>query len=308
MSKTFIIVIQFIIILILIATILSIMGGNKTNQNTTPAKIETLKMGLIPADDAESMLRDYEPVQEYLSERLGISVEIQVTSDYASAIEAMRAKHIDMAWFGPFSYIIAHNIAGAEAIVNGVRRSDGKAEYHSVIIANVNSGIKTLEDLRGKTFAFVDPSSTSGNLIPRNVLIENGIDPDNDFKTSYYAGTHNAVQYAIANGTSDAGASSDNVYNRMVEAGEIDPEVSKIIFTSDPVPGSPIALRNDLPQEIKDAIKDALLTMDEQTLHQVDGWGDIARYQEVSDSDYDIIRQTAINLGMDVSSPESANK
>jgi len=282
------------------------LRGQTAEENEQQTEIKVLKMGLIPADDAEEMLREYEPIQEYLSEKLGIPLEIQVTSDYAAAIEAMRAKHIDMAWFGPFSYVIAANIANAEAIVNGVRRSDGKSDYRSIIVTKADSGIKTLADLKGKSFAFVDPSSTSGNLIPRKILKESGIDPDNDFKVVYYAGTHNAVEYAVANGKVDAGADSDNSYQRMVEAGEIDPNVNTIIYTSDPIPGSPIVVRKDLPAELRQAIQDALINMDEQTIHQISGWGDISKYQKVSDSDYDIIRETAAALGMDVASVEGA--
>ncbi|MFH1770964.1 MAG: phosphonate ABC transporter substrate-binding protein [archaeon] len=274
----------------------------------TVEEITVIKMGLIPADDADQMLRNYEPVKEYLTEALGIPVEIQVTSDYSAAIEAMRSEHIDMAWFGPFSYVIAANVAGAEAIVNGVKESTGSATYKSMIIVNANSGIKTLEDLKGKSFAFVDPASTSGNLIPRKMLLENGIDPDNDFSTSYYAGTHNAVQYAIANGKVDAGASGDNVYARMIEEGEIDPEVNIVLYESEPIPGSPIVVRGNLPEELKKKIQDALVAMDKQTIHEVDGWGGISSYQAVSDSDYDVIRETATILGMDVSNPDAANE
>lgn len=305
MKKT----IALIFCVMMVVALVGCQTQEETNTNQEQAEeITTLKMGLIPADDAEEMLRSYEPIKEYLSEQLGIPVEIQVTSDYTAAIEAMRAEHIDMAWFGPFSYIIAANVADAEAIANGVRRSDGKSDYHSVIIVNADSGIETLADLKGASFAFVDPASTSGNLIPRKMLIDNGIDPDNDFSTSYFAGTHNAVQYAIANGKVDAGADSDNSYNRMVEEGEIDPEVNKIIYTSDPIPGSPIAVRGNLPEDFKQKVKDALLNMDEQTIHEVDGWGNIASYQEVSDSDYDIVRKTAETLDMDTTSAEAANK
>ncbi len=200
------------------------LTGSVINEN--PGEIEVLRMGLIPADDAAEMLRAYEPIKEYLSKELGIPVEIQVTSDYTAAINAMKYKHIDMAWFGPFSYVIASKVANAEAIVNGVKESTGSATYKSVIIVNAESGIKTLADLKGKTFAFVDPASTSGNLMPRKMLIENGINPENDF-TEYL--THNAVQYAIANGKVDAGAIGDNVYDRMIKEGEIDPKFSKII-------------------------------------------------------------------------------
>ena len=138
------------------------------------------------------------------------------------------------------------------------------------------------------------------------MLIENGINPDKDFSTVFYAGTHNAVELAVANKKVDAGADSDNSFDRMVAAGQIDPKVNKIIFTSPPIPGSPIVVRQDLPEDFKKKIKDTLITMDEQTIHKVSGWGDIAKYKEVKDSDYDIIRETAKILGMDLTNPKAA--
>lgn len=300
MEKKYIITGILIIMLVSFSALLinKSMAGKVVSEN--PGEIEVLRMGLIPASDAEEMLRAYEPIKEYLSKELGIPVEIQVTSDYTSAIEAMKYKHIDMAWFGPFSYIMAVKIAGAEAIVNGVKESTGKATYKSVIVANVDSGIKTLDDLKGKTFAFVDPASTSGNLMPRKMLVENGIDPENDFSNYFYAGTHGAVQYAIANGKVDAGAGGDNVYERMIKEGEIDPKVNKIIYESEPIPGSPIVVRGDLPREFKEKITQALVDMDKQTIDKVDGWGGIARYQRVSDADYDLVREIAEILDMDL--------
>jgi phosphonate transport system substrate-binding protein len=300
-------VVLFGVIAVLVVSGILLFGGDRIiTGRAISEEVETLRMGLIPADDAAEMLRAYEPVKEYLSEELGMPVEIQVTSDYTAAIEAMKQNHIDMAWFGPFSYVIAANVAEAEAIVNGVRRSDGRSDYHSIIIANAKSGIENLEDLKGKSFAFVDPASTSGNLMPRKMLIKNGIDPEEDFDQYFYAGTHNAVQYAVANGKVDAGASGDNVYDRMIKEGQIDPEVSKIIYKSDPIPGSPIVVRGDLPEELKKKITDALVNMDQKTINKVDGWGDIASYNKVSDSDYDVIREIARVLDMDVTSAKAA--
>jgi phosphonate transport system substrate-binding protein len=272
--------------LVLVALGIAGCGGGDEGE------IKVLKWGLIPADDATEMLRQYQPLVEYLEGKLGIEIEIQVTTDYTAAILAMKNKHIDMAWFGPFSYILAADEAGAEALVNGVRRDTGKATYRTIFVTRAGSGIETLDDLKGRTFAFVDPASTSGNLIPRKILMENGIDPKNDFSTWYYAGTHNAVELAVKNGTVDAGADSDTSYNRMLDAGQIDTEVNVIIYESEPIPGSPIVVRGDLPQDLKDSIQQALIEMDEQTIYQVQGWGDIEKYVAVTDSDYDIIRET----------------
>jgi phosphonate transport system substrate-binding protein len=270
----------------LIALPLSGCGGDEDGE------ISVLRWGLIPADDAAEMLRQYEPVVEYLEEELGIDIEVQVTLDYTAAITAMANKHIEMAWFGPFSYILAAEEAGAEAIVNGVRRDTGKATYKSIIITRSDSGIETLEDLIGRTFAFVDPASTSGHLIPRKMLMENGINPDDDFSTVHYAGTHEAVGMTVKNGSVDAGALGDTTHHRMLQEGHIELGEITIVHESEPIPGSPIVVRGDLPEELKDDIQQALIDMDEQTILKVGGWGDIEKYVAVEDSDYDVIRET----------------
>jgi len=285
----------YIALLIAVALIaLAVCGCSGDNEG----EIQVLRWGLIPADDATEMLRQYEPVVEYMEKELGLDIEIQVTTDYTSAIIAMDNRHIEMAWFGPFSYILAAEEAGAEAIVNGVRRDTGKATYKSIIITRSDSGIETLEDLKGRTFAFVDPASTSGHLIPRKMLVENGIDPDKDFSTIYYAGTHDAVELAVKNGSVDAGALGDTTHRRMLNEGHIESGEIIIVYESEPIPGSPIVVRGDLPQELKDRIQQALIDMDEQTILEVGGWGDIEKYVTVNDSDYDVIRETKELLGL----------
>jgi phosphonate transport system substrate-binding protein len=280
---------RYAAILVLVAgTALGVVGCNGDGEGD----IEVLRWGLIPADDATEMLRQYEPVVEYMENELGLEIELQVTLDYTAAITAMADKHIEMAWFGPFSYILAAEEAGAEAIVAGVRRDTGKATYKSIIISRADSGIETLDELIGGTFAFVDPASTSGHLIPRKMLVENGIDPDQDFSTVYYAGTHDAVELAVKNGSVDAGALGDTTHRRMLEEGHITAGEITVVHESEPIPGSPIVVRGDLPQSLKDRIQQVLIEMDEQTIHRVGGWGDIERYVVVTDSDYDVIRET----------------
>lgn len=286
-----------------VVLLLAVVGFAYTGFFAKTSKIEDkeiLRIGLIPADDAQEMLREYEPVANYLSEMLDVEVELTVTNDYTAAIEAMRSKHIDMAWFGPLSYVLANDIANAEAIVVGLRSDTGKSTYKTIIVTRVDSGIKTLEDLKGRTFAFVDPASTSGNLMPRKIFANHDINPDKDFSLTYYAGTHNAVQLAVANGKVDAGADSDNSYYRMINEGQIDPEVNVIIYESEPIPGSPITVRGDLPEDLKSKIQDALVNMDEQTMHKIGGWGKIAKYIPVEDNHYNIIRDMVTILGLDL--------
>ena len=275
-----------------------VLGAGVLGAEAADPKV--LRLGLIPADDATEMLRNYEPVKAYLTKTLGIPVELKVTMDYNGAIEAMRAKHIEMAWFGPFSYVLAAEVAGAEALVNGVRRDTGKSTYKTIFVTHKDSGIKNIKDLNGRSVAFVDPASTSGYLIPMSILKKQGYAPEKDFKTTVYAGTHNAVQLAVKNRKVDIGADSDTSFSRMVKAGEIDPKVNLVIHESDPIPGSPLVIRGDLDPAFKKRVQKALLDMDEQTIFQVRGWGDIARYQAVTDKDYDAIRDVAKILNLNL--------
>jgi len=261
---------------------------------------KVIRMGLIPADDAAEMLRNYEPLKQYLQGVIGIPVELRVTMDYNAAIEAMRAKHIEMAWFGPFSYVLAREVAGAEAIVVGMRRDTGKTTYRTIFVTHRDSGIKSLRDLTGKSVAFVDPASTSGYLIPMSILKKQGYVPEKDFKATFFAGTHNAVELAVRNRKVDVGADSDTSYGRMVKNGEIDPKINVIIHESEPIPGSPIVVRGDLDPVLKKRLQKALVDMEEQTIFQVRGWGDIVRYEPVSDGNYDLIRDVARILNLNL--------
>lgn len=249
-------------------------------------------VGMFGGDDAEKVLRDNEPLRALLEKNLGIPVELQTGTSYSAVIEAMRAGRVDGFEVGPFSYTLAVQEAGAEALVVSISTSKDPAvyvanaptHYLSMIITKKGSGIRTFEDLKGKDFSFVDPASTSGHLAPKTLLIKNGLNPDTDMKT-IFAGSHPTSVLAVWEGKVAAGATYEgNLYN-LAKEGQIDfcgfpdgeqaklrtqaeidavydacPDGSIVVIAiSDPIPNTPFAVRQSLPQSFKDAVHDTLL-------------------------------------------------
>jgi len=256
-----------------------------------------LKISFIPVESTEEIAKRYQKIVDYLSKELNMKVTPYVANDYSAVIEAMRAKHVDIAWFGPFSYILAAKEADAEAFVNPINES-GQDVYYCYFITHKDSGIKSIQDLKGKTFTFGDPASTSGHLIPRYILTKAGLDPDKDIKTQF-SGGHDATALAVKNKKVDAGAMASEIYERLVNKKMISTDEVIVFFKSDPLPLDPWAYRKDLPQEIKDKVKKALLEIDKKDPEALKGTSFI-KFKEVDDSRYDAIRDVAKTLNLDL--------
>jgi phosphonate transport system substrate-binding protein len=256
-----------------------------------------LKISFIPVESTEEIAKRYQKIVDYLSKELNMKVTPYVANDYSAVIEAMRAKHVDVAWFGPFSYILAAKEADAEAFVNPINES-GQDVYYCYFITHKDSGIKSIQDLKGKTFTFGDPASTSGHLIPRYILTKAGLDPDKDMKTQF-SGGHDATALAVKNKKVDAGAMASEIYERLVNKKMISTDEVIVFFKSDPLPLDPWAYRKDLPQEIKDKVKKALLEIDKKDPEALKGTSFI-KFKEVDDSRYDAIRDVAKTLNLDL--------
>ena len=258
-----------------------------------------LNCGLFGGDDAEAALEGNKPLATYLQERLGMPVNYTTGTSYNAVIESMRAGHTNCGTVGSFSYILAVQEAHAEALAVGVSpgADPGQAvydpavrpAYFSVISVKKGSGIETLDDLRGKTFSFVDPASTSGFLIPSSVLVAAGIDPETDMQT-IFAGSHPTSGLALWNDKVDAAATTETTLVNLAREGQIDycgfadgiigkdrtPEEIKAVFEacpdgsmvaltySAPIPNSPFSVVSSLPETLKQAIKDALLDIRNQ--------------------------------------------
>ena len=268
-------------------------------------KLKTLRMALIPAEDIEEMIKAFEPSKQYLEKELGVRIEQFKATEYTAVVEAMRAKKIDVGYFGPFSYVLAAKRANAKAIIGGSDGNGQLAAYHSIFVTHRDSGLKTMEDVKARanklTVSFVDPASTSGHLIPRGHLESMGIRVDKDFKEIIFAGGHDASILAVKARKVDFGATWEGPYQRAQDKGLITPENVFVIWKSQPIPRSPVAVRGDLNGAFIQRIQRAFLDMPQKaqeafTLFE-GRWEKNKAYVAVTDKDYDYIRQVAISLG-----------
>jgi phosphonate transport system substrate-binding protein len=277
--------------------VLSMLIGASLMSATAAVQARELVLGLIPADNNEEMIKTFEPMRAYLEKKLGQKVKMFTATDYAGVIEAMKKKRVDIAWFGPLSYYLAEQEAGAEAFAVGIREGSNSPTYKSIIVTPCDSGIKSILDLKGKSVAFVDPASTSGGLMPTYMVKQaTGKMPQEFFGKFTYAGSHDAAELAVKNKTVDAAADNDITYPKMLEKGLITKESNCIIAESSPLPGSPLVYRGDLPKELKAQIRDTILNADKEI--KVTGYGKISHYVAVEPKDYQMIRNMVKELGL----------
>jgi phosphonate transport system substrate-binding protein len=272
------------------------------------AKDNCLIMGLIPAEDPKAMIEQIQPMKAWMEKEVGQCITLFTASDYTGVIEAMRAKKLDFAWFGPFSYVLANGRAGAEAFAVGVN-AKGSHTYRSLLVATPETAkrLGISEPLEGEegmkliaqklntfkkdlSFTFTDPASTSGFAIPRYFMWKVGLDPAQVFKKVGFSGTHDAAELMVKNKTVDMCADNDMSNPAMVDKGQISSQTNVIIWKSNPIPGSPVAYRNDLPEKIKAGLKKAITTIPKEA-NKVTAFGKITNWKLVSDSDYSLVKE-----------------
>ena len=260
------------------------------------AGADVLRMGLVPSEDPRVIMNDNQVLLGELQESMQMQIKPFVATDYNGVIEALRSKRLDIALLGPFSYVLATTVADVEAFALLETQRQG-ATYRSVIIAREDHGIHSLKDLSGKTFAFVDPGSTSGFLFPKAGLIKAGYDPNTYFSRVIFSGGHEASAIAVQNGKVDAAAVADALLETAYGRGMLKEDEVSVIWTSEAIPGAPIVYRRDLPEQLKAKIRIAFGKIRDVP------WGPkstIKRWVPVKDADYDVIRDTAKVLDLDL--------
>jgi phosphonate transport system substrate-binding protein len=231
------------------------------------AGIRELRLGISSAENERDAIARQQPFQDYIQRTLGVPLRVFRATDYAGVVEALRSGNIEFARFGPATYALARRVMG-DRVIPFARDKDeaGGTGYHSVAFVKADSPYQRIEDLRGKSFAFADPNSTSGFAFPAYFLRKAGFDPGNFFGRTGFSGSHEQSVIAVLNGTYDAGATfwsnaeRGNI-QRMVEKGMIQPGTTRIVWTSPLIPNSPWVMRADLPEDLRRDWAEAVFAM-----------------------------------------------
>jgi phosphonate transport system substrate-binding protein len=255
---------------------------------------ESLIIGVIPSLNQGRMQEAVDKLGKHLEEQVGIPVKIDVYPDYNAVVEAMNFGKVNMAYYGPLTYVIAHHESGAEAIMTQLVKGD--PFYYSYIVTHKDSPYENLEglleDSKDLTFAFGDPNSTSGSLIPSIELKDRGVyrgNNDHDFKNVIFTGGHDATALAVENQQVDAGAIDSAIFDVLNETGKIDGEQYKIIWQSDKLFQYPWAVK-DVDAGTIEKIQEAFLQVKDQEI--LDAFG-ASGFTKAQNSDYEAIRKAA---------------
>jgi phosphonate transport system substrate-binding protein len=223
----------------------------------TSLNAQTFKITTIPEEAATEQVRKLGPITKYLESKIGMKVEFIPVNDYPAAVEALVNKNVDMVWFGGFTHVQANVRSGGKIIPIAQREEDTK--FQSVFIAKTASGIKGLDDLKGKQVSFGSASSTSGHLMPRSFLLAANIDPDKDFKRVAYSGAHDATIASVVSGKVDAAALDITVWNKFVKENKVDTKDVNVFYTTPGYFNYNWSVHADMPAAQREKVTKALL-------------------------------------------------
>ena len=260
---------------------------NTATNNNSPYKDQILRLGRIPYTNATQMVLQHEAFLKYLAEKIGVkAVRLRTASDYSSILKDLVAGDIDIAWMASLSAVEARNNPEVELLCKPVRY--GTTQYRGMIVARQDSGIRKLQDLKGKKFAWVDKESASAYLFPKALMIEAGLDPDKDFASTVTLGKHDAVVYSVFCRAHDAGACYDDARKTLPDQSKADELIT--LATTQYISNEPLVCRRSLPEDLRARIKKALLELsnkDSEGREILKNLADVQGFVPVVASDYD---------------------
>ena len=239
---------------------LSLGAAALLGSSAVQAQANVLRVSAIPDEAPSELQKKFKPLGEYLKAKTGLDVQFVPVTDYAAVVEGLAARKIDLAWLGGFTFVQAKLRSDGQVVPIVQRAEDAK--FTSKFIVPVDSPIKTVADLKGHTFTFGAPSSTSGSLMPRYFLQQQGIVPERDFKTVAFSGAHDATVAFVASGRADAGALNTSVLDKLVEEKNPNALKVRVLATTPPFFDYNWTVRPGLDPALVKKLTDAFLALD----------------------------------------------
>ena len=295
--------------------ILTVLAGCERTETVSPQKTKTepgfektFLIGLVPEQNIFRQMERYQPLADYLSKRVGMKVRLTILPRYGNILDNFVSTGIDGAFFGSFTYALAHEKLGVEVLARP-ESLDGTSTYYGLIFVRRDSGIKTIRQMKGKRFAFVDKATTAGYLLPLAYFKEHGEDYRTFLKESYFAGTHEDAILDVLNKKADIGAAKNTVFEKL---GASDNRVygELIILERSPdMPENGLAVRKGLDDSLKERLKRILLTLDEtpEGLGIIKEFG-ARRFIETNNDDYRPVYRYAQKIGLNLATYDYMNE
>ncbi|WP_046111484.1 putative selenate ABC transporter substrate-binding protein [Aquincola tertiaricarbonis] len=264
----------------------------------TWAQTGTLRVSAIPDEAPTELQRKFKPLGDYLRQQTGMEVQFVPVTDYAAVVEGLATQKIDLAWLGGFTYVQARMRTQGGAVPIVQRAED--AVFTSRFIVPKDSPAKTLADLKGKTFAFGAPSSTSGSLMPRFFLLQAGINPETDFKTVAFSGAHDATVAFVAAGRAEAGVLNASVLDKLNEAGNPNAAKVRVLAVTPPYFDYNWTVRPGLDAALTRKLTDAFLQLDPANPQhkEIMALQRASKFIPTQSSNYDGIESAAKSAGL----------
>jgi len=270
---------------------------------------KTLIIGLLPEQNIFHQLERYDPLAKYISSKIGMKIELKVLPRYGNIINNFVSEKMDGAFFGSFTYALAHSKLGLEVIARP-EDTKGISTYHGLLFARKDSGIRSIKDMAGKRLAFVDKATTAGYLLPLAYFKKYGIDNYRNYlKETYFAGTHEDVINDVLDRKTDIGAAKNTVFYRLAEQ---DKRILNdlIIFERSPeVPENGLAMRKDIDISVRTKMKEILLDMhnDPDGKKVLKDFG-ASRFVPTSNDDYKPVFEYAKEIGLNLATYDYINE
>ena len=291
--------------------LLLLLAGCAPTEPPPPPRKEPaakLQIGLMPERNIFRQIERYEPFAEYIYRKTRIRIALTILPRNGNVVSNFQSSNLDGAFFGSFTYTLAHAKIGVEILARPVWL-DNSSTYHGLIFVRKDSGIRSAKDMKGKRFAFVDKATTAGYLLPLAYFHDSEVPDYRKFlKEAYFAGTHEGVINDVLNRKADVGAAKNTVFERP---GKEDPRISKelVVLTRSPdVPENGLALRRDLDPGVRQLLKETLLNMerDPEGRKVLEQFG-ARRFIETTNADYRPVLAYAESIHLDLSTYDYLN-